>query len=74
VNVLTYQYGNARAGANLAETVLTPANVNANQFGKLFSHAVDGEVYAQPLYVANVTIPGKGVHNVVYVVTEHDSV
>lgn len=74
VNVLTYQYANARAGANQNEVVLTPSNVNVNSFGKLFTHSLDGEVYAQPLYLANVTIPGNGTHNVVYVVTEHDSV
>src|SRR5690348_6271405 len=73
-NVLTYQYSNARAGANLFETMLTPANVNQTQFGKLFSYPVDGYVYGQPLYVAGVSIPGKGLHNVAYVVTEHDSV
>jgi uncharacterized protein (TIGR03437 family) len=74
VNVLTYQYDNSRAGANLNETVLTPANVNQSQFGKLFSFSVDGYVYGQPLYVGNVNIPGKGTHNVVLVATEHDSV
>ncbi len=74
VNVLTYQYDNSRAGANLNETTLTRANVNPNQFGKLYTHAVDGYVYGQPLYMGNVDIPGKGTHNVVYVVTEHDSV
>ena len=74
VSVLTYQYDNSRAGANLHETALTKTNVSASQFGKLFSNAVDGYVYAQPLYVPQVTIPGKGIHNVVYVVTEHDSV
>jgi uncharacterized protein (TIGR03437 family) len=74
VSVLTYQYDPSRAGANLNETVLAPANVNVAQFGKLFSDAVDGYVYGQPLYVPNLNIPGKGIHNVVYIVTEHDSV
>src|SRR5579883_528410 len=74
VNVLTYQYDNTRAGANLKETVLTPGNVNANQFGKLFAYPVDGYVYGQPLDLAGVPMPGKGAYNVVYVATEHDSV
>ncbi len=74
VNVLTYQYDASRAGVNANETLLTPANVNSNQFGKLFSHAVDGQIYGQPLYLGGVDIPGKGFHNVVYVATEHDSV
>jgi hypothetical protein len=72
--VLTSQYDNARTNATLHETVLTPANVNQRQFGKLFHFAVDGDVYAQPLYVPNVEVPGKGAHNVLYVATEHDSV
>lgn len=73
VNVTTYHNDNARTGQNTQETILTPANVNATQFGKLFSVPVDGVVYAQPLYLAGVTIGG-GTHNVLYVVTEHDSV
>ncbi len=73
VNVPTYHNDIARTGQNVAETILTPANVNAAEFGKLFSVPVDGYVYAQPLYVSSVNIAG-GSHNVVYVVTEHDSV
>jgi len=72
--VLTTQYDNARTGATLTETVLTPANVNQARFGKLFTMKVDGDVYAQPLYLPRVEIPGKGVHDVVFVATEHDSV
>jgi hypothetical protein len=53
--------------------VLTIATVQAN-FGKKFSQLVDGFIYAQPLYVPNIAIQGKGTHIVVYVVTENDSV
>ena len=70
----TFHNDNMRDGANLSETVLTPSNVNSANFGKLFSYPLDGLSFASPLYVENVTIPGQGVHNVVYVATENDSV
>jgi len=73
VNVTTYHNDAARTGQNTQETILTPANVNSGQFGKLFSVPVDGVVYAQPLYLSAVSIGG-GTHNVLYVATEHDSV
>ena len=74
VPVLTFHYDNTRQGANTNETLLTPASLNVNTFGKLFTHAVDGYVYAQPLIMTNLTIPGQGAHNVVFVATENDTV
>ncbi len=72
--VLTSQYDNLRTGTTLGEKILTPQNVNANQFGKLGAYKVDGAVYAQPLFIPSVEIPGKGKYNVIFVATEHDSV
>lgn len=73
VSVTTYHNDIARTGQNLNETILTPANVNPNGFGLLFVKPVDGYVYAQTLYVPNVSIGGQ-THNVVFVATENDSV
>src|SRR5271170_877407 len=73
VNVLTAHNDIARTGQNLNETVLTPSNVNPNQFGKLFSQPVNGQILAQPLYVYDLTI-GKAKHNVVYIATGNDEV
>jgi hypothetical protein len=72
--VTTSQYDNSRTGATLNEKILTPQNVNAKQFGKLGAFKVDGAVYAQPVFVPGVEVPGKGRHDVLYVATEHDSV
>jgi hypothetical protein len=72
--VVTYHYDNARTGANLSETVLAPANVNATKFGKIGFYSVDGKVDGQPVYLSQVSISGQGTHNLLYVVSEHDSV
>src|ERR1041384_1047770 len=74
VNVLTYHNDNTRSGLNPNETLLTPANVNSSTFGKLFKYNVDGYVYAEPLYVSALNIPGQGTHNVLFIATEHNSV
>ena len=74
VAVTTQHNDVSRTGANTSETVLNTSTVNSSSFGKLFARNVDGQIYAQPLYLSTVIIPNKGVHNVVYVATEHDSV
>ncbi len=73
VNVLTQHNDNARTGANLNESILMPSNITVGQFGMLFKKTVDDQVYAQPLYVSNVSI-ASGIHNVVYVATVSNSV
>jgi Putative Ig domain len=69
--VATYHQNAARTGANTQEYALTPSNVNTSTFGKLFSCAVDGAIYAEPLWVPGLTIGGTK-HNVVFVATQHD--
>jgi hypothetical protein len=71
--VLTWKYNTARTGLNDKEPVLNVNSVSASVFGKLFAYPVDGEVFAQPLYVPNMNIGG-GTHNVIFIATEHDSV
>lgn len=71
--VLTYHNDDARDGAYLEEVTLTPSNVNSSQFGKLLSYPVDGQIYAQPLYISQLSIAG-GTYDVVFVVTQNNSV
>jgi hypothetical protein len=74
VNVLTFHNATSRIGVNNAEKILTLANVNSSSFGKLFIISTDGKVDAQPLYMSSLTVGTQGTHNVLFVVTEHDSV
>src|ERR1039457_5795019 len=74
VSLLTSRGDNARSGANTNETLLTPSTVTRSGFGRLLSSPVAYFVMPQPLYVPNVNIPGQGIHNVIYVVTQADSV
>ncbi len=71
--VFTYHNDLARDGSNPQEYALTPASVTTATFGKLFSCTVDGAIYGQPLWMPGLTIAG-GVHNVIFVATQHDSV
>ncbi len=71
--VTTYHNDLSRDGTNTHEFALTASNINPATFGKLFSCPVDGAIYAQPLWVANLTIGGTQ-HNVIVVATQHESV
>ena len=70
--VTTYHNDSARDGVNAQEYLLSTNTVKQNSFGKLFSCQVDGAIYAQPLWVATLSVNGS-VHNVVFVATQHDS-
>ncbi len=73
LNYTTWKNDNLRDGMQPNETVLTPSNVNSSTFGQLYSDAVDGYVWAQPLYMSGLTVNG-ATHNVLYVATANDSV
>src|SRR3569833_3297666 len=73
VPVPTWRYDSTHAGQNTNETALTPANVNADSFGKLFSVKVDSSVYPQPLYVPNLKMSDGQTHNVLFIETSNDS-
>jgi len=73
-DVLTQHNDPARTGAQLSETILTPANITPNTFGRLYERHVDGQIIAQPLYVSGLSIPGHGTRNVVYVATRKNLV
>ncbi len=74
VDVWTYHNDNLRTGANLNESALTLSNVNVNSFGLLFSCEVPGQIYAQPLILSQVALPDTGVRDLVFVVTQSDTV
>jgi alpha-glucosidase (family GH31 glycosyl hydrolase) len=74
VAVLTRHNDNGHTGANLQETSLTPARISPATFGHLFSYPVRGQIFAQPLYVSGINIPGRGIRNVLYVATMHNQV
>jgi hypothetical protein len=71
--MMTYHGDGFRSGLNGQERALAPSRVNTTTFKKLFTRSVDGQIYAQPLYVANLLI-GTSYQNVVYIATQHDSV
>jgi hypothetical protein len=74
LGMLTWRNDNSRSGVNGRELALAPSTVSSTTVGRLFSCPIDGYAYAQPLYVPNLRISGRGVHNVVFVATEMDTV
>jgi hypothetical protein len=74
VSVLTNRYDNLRSGHNAHEYLLNAANVGGGNFGLLYSFAVDGYLYAQPLYLSGLTLADGSTHDVVFAATMHNSV
>jgi len=72
--VVMNRYNQAGTSADPDENILNASNVNRTSFGKLYSYYVDGAVFAQPLYLPAVPIPGRGVRNVLYAATMNDKV
>lgn len=72
--VLTQHNDVARTGWYSHETILNTKNVKAGSFGKIFTRTVDDQIYAQPLVVLNVNMPGVGNKNVVFVATVNNTV
>src|SRR5439155_10618210 len=73
LNVLTANYGNDRTNTNLAEQILTASNVSPDTFGKVGAFPVDGQIYAQPLYVHGASVGGS-TRNVLYVATMRNTI
>src|SRR5437016_5345762 len=76
IEQLSYHNDAFSTGQNLSETILTPGNVGSSNFGLLSKVGLDGQVYAQPLFKANVNVTrgsSPGIHNVLYVATQHGS-
>jgi large repetitive protein len=79
-DITTWQVDTKHTGVNANETILTPSFVRAKgNLIPLFSEKVDGQVFAQPLYLSGATsskLPGGWAdgqthNNVVFVVTEN---
>ena len=73
-SVLTQHNNNNRTGWYDNEIVLNKSNVHSGSFGRIFTRAVDDQIYAQPLVKLNLAIPNKGNKNVVIVATVNNSV
>lgn len=72
--VVMNRYNQAGTSADSHENTLNTSNVKQASFGKLYHYYVDGSVFAQPLYLPAVSIPGRGTRNVLYVATMNDKV
>jgi hypothetical protein len=62
-DVLTSRNTLNRTGVNAEERILTPARVNAQSFGKLWTLYADGQIVAQPLHVSGLAIDTSGIPN-----------
>lgn len=73
VTITTAHFDNSRNGGNTTETIITPAILASGRFKKLGSYSIDGDLYAQPLYIPSITVSGAS-HNLVLIATLHNKV
>lgn len=73
-SVTTQHNDIARTGWNNSEITLTQANVRPGSFGKIFTRYADDKIYGQPLVALHVNIPTVGYKNILYVVTQKNTV
>jgi hypothetical protein len=74
IDVTGFHYDGLRTGWNRSETDLNPTNVKSSSFGQIATLNVDGIVLAQPLIVSALAMPDGKLHNVLVIVTEHNTI
>lgn len=73
-SIVTQHGDDGRSGWYKDEVILNQSNVRPGSFGKLFTRAIDDQMYAQPLVICNVEMPGVGKRNIIIAATVNNTV